>query len=976
MARIQDTKDSLLEGTCSWILTDSNYEKWYHDQLSRVLWVHGDPGKGKTMLAISQITRLRNRIDNSAATLSYFFCDNKDNRRNNAVHVLRGLLYQLLCQRPDSIMFLRDEYEKQKSQLFSSPTALQCLWRVLESVLRQSTDGIAWLVIDALDECEPESRGILLSRIKSRVSGQRGVTRESSNNQEKWFLTSRNEPLIKDSMTGSLDISLESNSVNVEADVEEFINAQVQELQETKKYREDFMMSIKQILSEKAGGTFLWVSLACAELKKAPGIQAKKVLKRLPSGLNAFYEQLLHRTLDNEDEELAGYARDILVAVLAAFRPLSLSELAVMAGLPQEHWADEGSIREYAEQCGSFLTIRQQDVHFVHQSAKDYLSSLKTFVSSPNLAEEHKTLTSRCLNYFCSGVFDAGPINLHSDDSLSANDSTSDIEDETSCDSISIIEESRGEAARYPIMLWMAHGQAASSDLWDSLNQAQAFFSPTSVVRDAWFTTYWDFHYGFPAPGDCSLLHIAVHSDIEALLAKILPWTKHTINWTDHDGQTPLAWASSIGIEAVMKLLLGVEGVEIDSKNDVGRTPLSLAAIKEYDRYVKLLLEHGALPNTEDTSSRTPLSYAAEYGSESCVELLLDSGALPNTENTQGRTPLSYAAECGNESCLKLLLESGALPNTENTRGRTPLSYAAECGNESCLKLLLESGALPNTEDTFSRTPLSYAAGDGDESCLKLLLESGALPNTEDTRGQTPLSYAARCGSESCLKLLLESGALPDIESTLGGLPLLYAAYRGNESCLKLLLESGALPDIQNNLGETLLALAARCGNLSCVELLLDSGAKPDFEDDKGQTPLSYATEGLASTPEHSRQRYEAVVKLLLKSGAKADSKDDNGCTPLAFAAGCGNLSCVELLLDSGAKPDFEDNDGQTPLSYATGGLVHGPEHSRKSYQTIVMLLSASVAELDSGRSSTESMNMAEATGQRSQQSNKRPRIS
>jgi len=37
-------------------------------------------------------------------------------------------------------------------------------------------------------------------------------------------------------MTNSLDISLESNSIAVASDVQQFINAKVQELKETKKY--------------------------------------------------------------------------------------------------------------------------------------------------------------------------------------------------------------------------------------------------------------------------------------------------------------------------------------------------------------------------------------------------------------------------------------------------------------------------------------------------------------------------------------------------------------------------------------------------------------------------------------------------------------------------------------------------------------------------------------------------------------------
>lgn len=62
-------------------------------------------------------------------SLAYFSCDNKDSRRKIATAILRGLVYQLICQRPDLCVYLRDQYDKQKEQLFSSPNSVYALWR-------------------------------------------------------------------------------------------------------------------------------------------------------------------------------------------------------------------------------------------------------------------------------------------------------------------------------------------------------------------------------------------------------------------------------------------------------------------------------------------------------------------------------------------------------------------------------------------------------------------------------------------------------------------------------------------------------------------------------------------------------------------------------------------------------------------------------------------------------------------------------
>src|SRR5271163_1170481 len=48
--RILNSKDPLLEGSCSWILHDPAFTQWWNNDESRILWIHGDPGKGKTMI--------------------------------------------------------------------------------------------------------------------------------------------------------------------------------------------------------------------------------------------------------------------------------------------------------------------------------------------------------------------------------------------------------------------------------------------------------------------------------------------------------------------------------------------------------------------------------------------------------------------------------------------------------------------------------------------------------------------------------------------------------------------------------------------------------------------------------------------------------------------------------------------------------------------------------------------------------------
>ena len=74
----------------------------------------------------------------------------------------------------------------------------------------------------------------------------------------------------------------------------------------------------------------------------------------------------------------------------------------------------------------------------------------------------------------------------------------------------------------------------------------------------------------------------------------------------------------------MVKLLLAKDGVDPDSKDVWGRTPLSCAAERGHEAVVKLLLaEDGVDPDSKDSIwGRTPLSYAAAGGHEAVVKLL------------------------------------------------------------------------------------------------------------------------------------------------------------------------------------------------------------------------------------------------------------------------------------------------------------------------------------------------------------------
>lgn len=56
--RIEAAKGGLLQDAYRWVLDNSEFQQWRNNQDSHLLWVKGDPGKGKTMLLCGIINEL------------------------------------------------------------------------------------------------------------------------------------------------------------------------------------------------------------------------------------------------------------------------------------------------------------------------------------------------------------------------------------------------------------------------------------------------------------------------------------------------------------------------------------------------------------------------------------------------------------------------------------------------------------------------------------------------------------------------------------------------------------------------------------------------------------------------------------------------------------------------------------------------------------------------------------------------------
>lgn len=122
------------------------------------------------------------------------------------------------------------------------------------------------------------------------------------------------------------------------------------------------------------------------------------------------------------------------------------------------------------------------------------------------------------------------------------------------------------------------------------------------------------------------------------------------------DGFTALHFACFFRQEAAAKLLLerGADSSAV-ARNSMKVAPLHSAAAGHHVNIVRLLLEHGAQPNTRQQQGWTAVHSAAQEGDRAMLELLLKYGADPRATNDAGKTPLQLAQEKGHQEIARLL---------------------------------------------------------------------------------------------------------------------------------------------------------------------------------------------------------------------------------------------------------------------------------------------------------------------------------
>nr|WVH32653.1 WD domain protein [Trichoderma asperellum] len=408
--RIEATKGGLFKDSYRWILEHSDFRRWRDDECSRLLWIKGDPGKGKTMLLCGIVnelisgTRLKDQKANTL--LSYFFCQAADERINSATAVLRGLMYLVVKQQPLHLSHIQEKYKDGGEAIFKDVNAWITLSEIFSKILENASLERTYIIIDALDECVTD-----LPQLLDFIN-----TKSTLFSRVKWIVSSRNWPDIEerlDSATQQMRLCLELNEKSISTAVDAYIKHQVKWLAQKKKYNTITKDAVYHHLSSNSNNTFLWVALVCQNLERISLQSPLRILNKFPPGLDSLYKRMMEQIYGLEDSD-AKFCYQILATVLLVYQPVTLAELGTLIESTDNDPVDAELIHKAIGFCGSFLTMRDSRVYIIHQSAKDYLSGKAASTIFPsNSADIHGVIFVRSIQAMSTRL-QRNIYNLHS----------------------------------------------------------------------------------------------------------------------------------------------------------------------------------------------------------------------------------------------------------------------------------------------------------------------------------------------------------------------------------------------------------------------------------------------------------------------------------------------------------------------------------------------------------------------------------
>jgi ankyrin repeat protein len=931
----------------------------------RTLWIHGEKGSGRSVLASWAAKLASTSIDN-AVIISFTF-NSKDDRYRSTCQMYASLSHQLLCLRPLLFSHVSLLYKQIMNATTDGPKLkLDRLWSLFRSLLSCPRHGETICIINDIDECKPSRTRFLEDLFQMP---------KCTGSTFRLVLTSvtKSEQHVKVPPANRID--LEAN-LKRGKEIESVVKSDILDLVKRRPLYRKFDGKISEIVCRPTVALHearLSLTLLNVIEIRSTYSAVEQALNSIPKTEFGIHQRLLSQVLGRDSEiprlglEPAGRDSDWAIRALSwisnAFRPLTLAEISEALAFEDE--MNKNSLSNIKAgvlmdptsdlRCtfGWLIEIKNDEVFFAHKSWHDHLIDQLNGHSEGNRAptsDYHVVMARSCLTYLSLMSSPSRKALLPNAAEMSPGD---------------LVKYNHG-LLPYAVQYWPSHYHKATLD--DAARQNfQQFFKNKELV-ELWSEMFWEYQNPLTRRAAKDPLSIAAEVGCGDLVDALLE------NCTPNVGECSVALGVAIeaGHESLVEKLLA-----FGARNT---RALHSAAAYGRDSIVPKLIKQGFATGDPEKSDSTPLHVAAGCGSLGVVERLLaekegsekggskkeDSekeGSKIEAKTNEGLTPLHLASQFGHVDVIRRLLDAEADQSAVSGLGATPLHLACEWQQPGAVEALLDSQAKIGSIDNHKKTPLHLAARTGRVDIVGMLLEKASDPNmkdelleSQDDNGMTPLHVAADFGHpEVVSELLAQTERTPGatgVKNSQGRVPLHLGASNGHLGVVESLInrsseqieatdESSSNPihmavqrghfgvvsriceehkrqgyslDVFNSSTLTPLHLACEKGDSAIVKKLLLSGAQAEITGVYNETPLH--------TPLHisCSKGFLDITSMLIRFGANPTATTSAGSTPLHFASENGSVEVVKKVAFFMYHVNVKDNKGRLPIHLAAHG--------------------------------------------------------
>ncbi|KAL7937634.1 hypothetical protein V8C35DRAFT_277120 [Trichoderma chlorosporum] len=412
-----------VENTCKWFQSHTKYRAWLDSPDGGLLLLSADPGCGKSVLSRFLAEEILPREMPETILCYFFFKDSPD--QNNLPAALCAIIHQVLSRQPELTDIVSKDIIENGATL---TTKERVLWRIFEKITARTNGRSVVCILDALDECHRVDRITLVEQIQRFIERNQNAARGTLQNDPKmrFLVTTRGYPdilqLFHPFMGGCIWLAGENKeeSDEIQAEISLVIAFRLDRLSASKGLNNKRKKIIWDSLMLKGGQqrTYLWVQLVFEVLEANLRDQLviwKKLINTVPQTVYDAYDKLLDKVRDTDKERV----KMLLSLMIVAVRPIPLRTAILLIGAREyadnkdteyddgPDWeSDEGFKAWVIGACGSFVTIYDEQLFFIHQTAKEFLQSNGTTVSSDasttfkfSISEKdaHRTMAENCI---------------------------------------------------------------------------------------------------------------------------------------------------------------------------------------------------------------------------------------------------------------------------------------------------------------------------------------------------------------------------------------------------------------------------------------------------------------------------------------------------------------------------------------------------------------------------------------------------